>query len=29
MTNQDDVARDLVQRAHAQETRPDFDVWQD
>jgi TIR domain len=26
MTNQDDVARDLVQRAHAEEVRPDFDV---
>lgn len=26
MTDQDDVARDLVQRAHAEEIRPDFDV---
>lgn len=26
MTDEDDVARDLVQRAHAAEVRPDFDV---
>ncbi len=26
MTDQDDVARDLVQRAHAEEVTPDFDV---
>jgi hypothetical protein len=26
MTEQDDVARDLVQRAHAEEIHPDFDV---
>ncbi len=26
MTDQDDVARDLVQRAHAEEVRPTFDV---
>jgi serine/threonine-protein kinase PknG len=26
MTDQDDVVRDLVQRAHAEEVRPDFDL---
>lgn len=26
MTDQDDVARDLVQRAHAEDVRPTFDI---